>query len=127
MQAQVSQAVEELKKQFASAKVDVTDDGNGGAHVLVDGIELSERFVPRHTWIAGHIPPQYPYADIYPVFIGAEVKRADGVAFQAPVTPGNFAGRPAWQISRRNPTANRDLQPASSKFLKVLYFLENLP
>jgi hypothetical protein len=62
------------------------------------------------------------------VFIGADVVRADGVAFVAPVTPGHhFEGRPAIQISRRNSSAQSGLQKAPIKILKVLDFLEKLP
>jgi hypothetical protein len=83
----------------------------------------------RHGATASfHIPAQYPYADIYPVFIGGDVRRVDGVAFTAPVTPGHtFEGRPAIQVSRRSSTAQNGLQKATAKILKVLDFLARLP
>jgi hypothetical protein len=72
------------------------------------------------------IPPQYPYADIYPVFIGV-VSRSSGAAFVAPVTLGHhFEGRPAIQISRRNGAAHTGFQKATSKVLKVLLYLDTL-
>jgi len=74
-----------------------------------------------------HIPSQYPYADIYPVFIGSEVRRTDGQAFVAPVTHGAaFEGRAAIQVSRRSSAAQQGLQKAATKVLKVLDFLEKL-
>jgi hypothetical protein len=83
--------------------------------------------VPTATWVGFQIPAQYPYADIYPVFIGADVKRADGVAFQAPVTHGHsFESRGAIQISRRSAAAQSGSQKAVAKMLKVLDFLEKL-
>jgi hypothetical protein len=74
-----------------------------------------------------HIPAQYPYADIYPVFIAADVARTDGVPFQAPVTTGHaFEGRPAIQVSRRNTTAQNGAQRVPAKILKILDYLEKL-
>jgi hypothetical protein len=127
VKVEVSTAIEELKRQFEAAKMTVRDDGQGGAYVLMDGFELGAKFRPPATWLGFHIPAQYPYADIYPVFIGADVGRADSTAFQAPVTPGHhFEGRPALQISRRSAAAQSGSQKAVAKILKVLDFLEKL-
>ena len=127
MRTEVSQAVEELKKQFPLATVNVREVGQGGAYVVIDPVEVGPKFKPSTTWMGFHITPQYPYADIYPVFIGAEVSRADGVPFAAPITRcAPFEGRPALQISRRNGAAQTQLQKATAKILKVLYFLEQL-
>ncbi len=66
----------------------------------MEPVELGVKYRPSASWVGFQIPAQYPYSDIYPVFIGGDVVRADGVAFQAPVTPGyNFEGRAALQIS----------------------------
>lgn len=125
MKTEVSQAIEELKKQFPAATLTAREDGQGGAHVVLAPVEIGPQFAPATTWVGFHIPPQYPYADIYPIFIGAEVCRADGAPFVAPITRGAaFEGRPALQISRRNGAAQTQLQKATAKILKVLYFLE---
>ena len=125
MNLEVSQAVDELRRAFPGCKVDATDDGDGGARFVMDGVDLGERYNPRRTWLGAHIPALYPYADIYPVFMDAGVGRADGGAFQAPITPGaQFEGRPAIQISRRNNHAEHYPQTAVSKILKILGFLE---
>lgn len=127
MKVEVSTGIEELKRQFSSSVLTVTEDGQGGAYVVIETIPLGPRYKPEFTWIGFQIPAQYPYADIYPAFIGADVVRADGVAFTAPITPGhNFIGRPAIQISRRNGTAQLGLQKATTKVLKILDFLEKL-
>lgn len=128
MKLDVSNAIEELKRQFSSCVVNARDDAQGGAYLLIEGIPLGARFRPSTTWMGFHIPAQYPYADIYPVFIGAEVRRADGVAFTAPVTSGHtFEQRPAIQVSRRSSTAQNGLQKATAKVLKILDFLARLP
>jgi hypothetical protein len=127
MKVEVSTAIEELKRQFSASSTTVREDGQGGAYVLMEPVELGAKFLPPATWIGFQITAQYPYADIYPVFIGSDVQRADGVAFQAPVTPGhNFEGRAAIQISRRSAAAQSGSQKAVAKILKVLEFLENL-
>lgn len=128
MKVEVSTAIEELKRQFNSAAFTVRDDGQGGAHVVMEPVSLGPRYRPEHTWVGFHIPAQYPYADIYPVFVGAELKRVDGGAFVAPVTPGHqFEGRAAIQVSRRSGAAQNGLQKVTAKILKILDFLEKLP
>lgn len=128
MKVEVAAAIEELKRQFATSTLTVRDDGQGGAYVIMEPVTLGAKFLPTTTWIGFQIPAQYPYADIYPVFIGADVKRADSVAFQAPVTPGHsFEGRGAIQVSRRSAAAQSGSQKAVAKILKVLDFIGNLP
>lgn len=127
MKVEVSAAIDDLKKQFPSASLNRRDDGQGGVYLVLEPVALSDRFVPNKTWVGFHIPAQYPYADIYPMFIGGEVRRADGQGFAPPVTAGHaFEGRPALQISRRNSTAQNGKQKVCAKVLKVLDFLERL-
>jgi hypothetical protein len=127
VKVEVSKSIEELKKQFSSSSFNVREDGQGGAYVVIEPITLGPRYRPSTTWVGFHIAPQYPYADIYPVFIGAESARADGVAFVAPVTRGHtFEGRSAIQVSRRSRTAQDGLQKATTKILKILDFLARM-
>ncbi|MGY8633563.1 hypothetical protein RAD15_13880 [Bradyrhizobium sp. 14AA] len=125
MKVEVSAAIEDLRKQFPAATLNTRDDGQGGVYLTVEPVALSDRFVPNKTWVGFHIPAQYPYADIYPMFIGGDVRRADGQGFAPPVTSGHaFEGRPALQISRRNSMAQNGKQKVCAKVLKVLDFLE---
>lgn len=120
----VAEAVESLRKAFPDSVVEAKDDGSGGAYVTIDPVELAPKFTPATTWIGGHITPQFPYADIYPVFIGAEVRLASGAPLVAPITPNHtFSGRPALQVSRRTNRLDPALQTAVCKFQKVLYWL----
>lgn len=124
MKIEVSSSIEELKKQFNNSTFTIRDDESGGAYITIDNIYLGERFRPTHSWVGFQIPAQYPYADIYPVFIGGDVVRVDGIPFVAPVTLGHsFEGKPAIQVSRRNGSATSGSQKASSKILKILDFL----
>lgn len=128
MKTEVSTAVDELKRQFAPSPITVSEDGQGGAYVFIESVSLGSRYTPETTWLGFQIPAQYPYADIYPVFMDSSVARKDGVLFTAPVTLGhNFRGRAAIQISRRYGNAQTGLQKANAKVLKVLHFLETLP
>jgi hypothetical protein len=128
MKTEVSTAIEELRRQFSRASLTFREDGQGGAYVVMEPVSLGARYQPEKTWIGFQVPAQYPYSDIYPVFIGAEVRRGDGVAFAAPVTPGHqFEGRAAIQVSRRSGAAQNGLQTATAKILKILDFLEKLP
>jgi hypothetical protein len=128
MKQEVSTAIEELKRNFPSSTITTTEDGSGGVYVFIEPIDVGPRYSPRLTWLGAQIPALYPYADIYPVFMGHDVQRVDGITFVAPVTNGaSFAGRPAIQISRRNNLAQQFPQPAFAKFVKVLNYLETLP
>jgi hypothetical protein len=128
MKVEVSNGIEELKRQFTTSSFTVREDGQGGAYVVIEPVSLGPRFKPENTWLGFQIPAQYPYADIYPVFIGVESARVDGVPFATPVTPGHhFEGRAALQVSRRSGAAQNGLQKVTAKILKVLDFLEKLP
>lgn len=127
MRVEVSTGIEELKRQFSSSSFTVREDGQGGAYVVMEPVTLSPKYRPAVTWIGFQIPAQYPYADIYPVFIGGDIVRTDGFPFIAPVTPGHhFEGRSAIQVSRRNSAAQNGTQKAPAKILKILDFLEKL-
>jgi hypothetical protein len=127
MKPEVSSGIEELKRQFSASSLTVHEDGQGGACVVMEPVTLGPKYRPTDTWVGFHIPAQYPYADIYPVFIGGNVARSDGIAFSAPVTPGHvFEGKPAIQVSRRCSAAQSGFQKVGAKILKVLDFLEKL-
>jgi hypothetical protein len=128
MKAEVSSGIEELKRQFCGASFTIREDGAGGAFIVIEPVMLGPQYQPSETWIGFQIPAQYPYADIYPVFVRADLVRTNGAEFVVPITRGhNFQGRPAIQISRRNGAAQGGLQKVTAKILKVLDFLEKLP
>jgi len=126
MKNEVSAAIKEVQTQFEGASIASREDGQGGAFVVLEPVSLGARFEPSETWVGFHITAQYPYADIYPVFVGGDVVRVDGRPFQAPVTLNhNFEGRTALQVSRRNSSAQTGLQTAKTKILKIINFLES--
>ena len=128
MNKEVAEALEELRKAFEPSEITVAEDKQGGAYVIVETVPIGTRYQPSESWLGGHISALYPSADIYPVFMDARVRRADGIEFAAPITRGhNFQGRPAIQISRRNNAVHLAPQTAVAKFAKVLHFLDALP
>ena len=127
MKLEVANAIEELRRAFPSSEVCVREDGDGGAYVIVEGVEIGCRYEPSSTWLGGHITALYPYADIYPLFIADNLRRVGGGAFEPPITPGaQFFNRPALQVSRRNNHTQHYPQAAVAKFVKVLHFLKEL-
>lgn len=127
MKNEISTAIDELQSQFGNASIAARDDGQGGAFVVIEPVSLGSKYEPDATWMGFHITAQYPYADIYPVFVGAEISRADRQPFTAPVTPNHkFEERPALQVSRRNSSAQTGLQTAKTKILKIINFLETM-
>lgn len=119
-------AIEDLKACFPGSDVLVEPDGAGGARVAVEGIPLSETYQQKETWIAGHLVPQLPYADIYPLFVRGDLARADGRPLGSGLGAGQvFLGRSAVQASRRSNRRDPAVETASHKFLKVIEWLRN--
>lgn len=127
MNQEVAEAIEQLKAAYPASALTVREDGQGGAYVIAELVDLGELLEPRTSWMGGHITALYPYADIYPLFIDAGVRRADGRPFQIPITNGHhFEGRPALQVSRINRQVQLTTQTAVMRFKKSLEFLEKL-
>ena len=78
MTPEIEQAVEELWHCFSGSEVVARDTGDGGAVVTIDPVHLGPVYTPQKTWMKFQISFQYPYADIYPLFICCDVKRSDG-------------------------------------------------
>jgi hypothetical protein len=126
MTPSVATALEGLMIAFPHATVTVLrEDGNGGAFVAVDGVELGPKLTPAKTWFGAHLPANLPYADIYPLFMGVDVRRADAGGLSGPLSALTWEGRQAFQISRRNNRMSGG-QSAVAKFLKVIEFVRSL-
>lgn len=126
MLSPVALAIEQIRAAFAPSTVLVEEDGSGGAYVVVEAVDLGAKYCPPHTWLGGHLTPQTPYSDVYPLFMAGDVVRVNGQPFQPPLSLGhNFRGRPAIQISRRTNRLDPQLQTPALKFSKVLYYLRH--
>ena len=115
----VEAAVDAVRAHFAGKPVEVIPDGAGGATVIVDDVDLGDRYTPSTTWLGFHISAAYPHADVYPHYIG-RVVRTDGRALGDAVQPVDWHGRQALQLSRRSNGWNPGTDNAALKAEKVI-------
>lgn len=123
----VARGIDEIKAHFPDSEVTVRPDGEGGAFVILESVPLSATYKQADTWVGFHITFQYPYADVYPHFVRADLARADERALGAGTGSNAFEGRHAIQLSRRNNHLNPAVDTALLKLLKVLEWLRNHP
>lgn len=117
----VAEAIEELRGTFEGATVSVKADGEGGAYVRVDPVDPGPPYAQRETWIGFRITAQYPYADVYPLFVSNDLSRVNGQPLGEGMSPNvPFDGQPAVQVSRRSNHLNPATDTAAFKVLKVL-------
>ena len=126
MTAQVERAVEELRASFPDARVVACGTDDGGAIVRVDPIELGAAYAPNETWVGFAIGFQYPRADVYPLFVRPDLVRADGQPHGKGISPAEFGGKPALQLSRRSNRLNPEIDTAALKVTKVIQWLRDL-
>jgi len=123
----VQAAVTEVEQSFPGHRLDVTPESQGGAYVIVHDLSLGERYAPATSWIGFLITFQYPYADVYPHFVQADLKLIDGTnlpsGFSGPIA---WNGRQALQISRRSNRWTAGVDTAAMKLAKVLNWIRNV-
>jgi hypothetical protein len=123
---EVSEAIKEVKDVFGEDNVEVTSDGSGGAVVIVQKIDVGEKFTPRFIWCGFHISHVYPAADVYPHFVNEGLKRVNndplGSGFSGPV---DWQNRKAIQVSRRSNRWNPANDTAYLKLEKVIKFIQD--
>lgn len=126
MNAQVQKALDEIRSRFSPEEWLVEPDEQGGARVRFGPVALTETYAQADTWLAGHLPAQIPYADVYPVFVRGDLSRKDGKALVAPITPNRtFMGQPAVQVSRRSNGRDPEVETPALKFAKVIDWLNS--
>ena len=120
MHSEVEEAVTELKAAFAGIGVTAEDDGDGGAFVEMFPVDPGPPYDQQETWLKFHIGCQYPYADVYPLYVRPDLARADGNGHGTGVALSAFRGESALQLSRRSNHRNAEFDTAARKVLKVL-------
>lgn len=123
MNSEVEQAVEELRRCFSDAEVAAHGTDNGGAIVAIDPVDLGPGYSPQTTWMKFAISFQYPYADIYPLFVRPDLVRTDGKPHGEGISLESFHGEPALQVSRRSNRLNPEIDTAALKATKVIEWL----
>jgi hypothetical protein len=124
MKPEVKQAIAEIEAEYSEAQVRVREDGEGGAYVIVEEVDLGPLYHPSKTWIGFRITLQYPYSDTYPHYVCGDLSRVDGCPLGEGISSNvTFEGRAAVQISRRSNRLDPRAQTALIKLKKVLAWL----
>lgn len=123
---QLCGAIEELEATFPEAEARVTADGDGGAWIVIDPVDLGDHWTPRETWVGFHLAANYPYADVYPLFISPDCRLSDGRGLPLAVSTG--ASIPVQtgtccQVSRRSNRWNPTRDTVTIKVIKVCAWL----
>lgn len=122
----VAEAIDELRKHFPEHRIEVIEDGAGGAHVKVHDLSIGESLEPSISWVSFSVGFQYPRAHVYPHFVRADLTRTDGAPIAPPMNTGHTAlgfNEPAIMVSRSSPRWNPATDTAAHKLLRVLQWL----
>jgi hypothetical protein len=135
---EVKEAIEDIAASFPDAGLAVVDDGQGGAFVTADPVELGQPYAQATTWFGFHITNACPYADVYPLFVRGDLSRLDGKPLGEAMGAGNtfppvgapvssqMPHRPAVQVSRRsNRRDSSGIETPVIKLLKVIRWLKS--
>lgn len=136
MKKDVEAAINELRKGLPCHEIRVKADADGGAFVIVDGVDIGRRFKPMTTWVGFQITFPYPDVDVYPHFIDPAVKfvgdnpDADPPRDALPTSMTRGATMPGFdlpaiQVSRRSNRRDADTDSALHKFLRVVEFVRS--
>jgi hypothetical protein len=126
MTPEIDAAVEQLKTAFEGCSVDVVDDGQGGVFVTIQGVPLDGGpYLQTSSWLGFHITNAYPYADVYPHFVRADLSRRDGKPLGEATSLGMFRNQQAVQVSRKANKLNPATDTAALKAQKVLRWLKS--
>jgi hypothetical protein len=124
MKKEVATAIEEIRLAFSGKELVIAEDSEGGARVIVEEIELGPPFQQPQSWFGFYITCSYPYADVYPHFVRADLSLVSGHPLGEGTSAGqNFLGRAAIQLSRRSNRLNPKTDTAALKLLKVIEWL----
>lgn len=124
-------AVSELRSQYGEGHVREIPDGQGGAWVEVDELQLGDAYVQDTTFLVCLLPFNLPNADVYPAFVRHDLTRADGQplgeGFQLTQLqlPGDGQPRPVVQVSRRTREGLFVQQTPAQKIEKVLAWIRS--
>lgn len=125
LKAAVQQAIREIEESFVGRRVEVTEDGQGGARVRVHDLDLGGQYEPPKSWIEFVITFQYPEADVYPHFLVGGLRRVNGGALGTEFQQVQWNNSTVTQLSRRSNNRNQDLDTAAIKLNKVLAWIRS--
>lgn len=128
MAPEVEEAVAEIRTAFPANEVRVTPLETGGAEVTVEGVDLTERYESRTTFVGFRIEHTYPYSDVYPHFIRPDLRKTDGTSLPNPgMTQYQWQNQPAIMVSRRSNRWDANTDTAVGKLHKVVEWIRHHP
>ncbi|WP_431798313.1 hypothetical protein SGO26_29370 (plasmid) [Cupriavidus metallidurans] len=126
LKAEVVKAIQGAIQQFQPEEFHLEADGAGGARIRLGPVGLGDAYAQEATWVGAHIPPLLPYADVYPVFVRGDLRRADEKGLVVPMTQNHtFMGQPAVQVSLRSNRRDATRETANMKLLKVIHWVNS--
>jgi len=120
----VEQAVDQIREQLSGCGLAIETDNDGGAIVVITGVDLGYPYKQDKTWFGFHITFQYPSADVYPHFTHCDLARVDGKILGEGFANAVFQDKPAIQISRRSNRLNPAHDTAVLKLQKVINWMK---
>lgn len=130
MTPEVAKGVAELRATFPNAQVTVREDGEGGAFVTIDELKFDHgcnTYIQAATWVGFKLTFQYPYSDVYPIFIRGDLVRKDGQPLGEAMSSAKWEGRGAIQVSRRSNKRDVLVDNAAIKVQKVIRWICSRP
>lgn len=126
----VRDALDGVVTQFDHGRVRTTPDGQGGAWVEIVDEPLGAPYIQPETFVIALLPFNLPNADVYPLFVRADLARLDGQGLGPCFQPssvhisGEAAPRPAVMVSRRT-RGEFQIQTAAQKIAKVIEWIRS--
>lgn len=125
MKAAVESAIAEIRAANPGHQVQVEPDDSGGAFVRVSDIDLGPKYLPQLVWVGFQIVYTYPFADVYPHYFPADLRRTDGHPLGEAMHLNNTFSPPSGAItstmvSRRSPRRDPTKETAAIKLAKVI-------
>ena len=125
---EVTRALEQIQANFPECKLIIREDGEGGAYLILEDVPLGSPYQQTTIWVGFRITFQYPYSDVYPLFVRTDLSRVDGKSVLGEgLQMATYEGKPATQVSRRSNKLNPAVDTALLKLLKVFEWLKSRP
>lgn len=122
----VAEAVVDVRHAFPDQPLYAWPDGQRGAFVVIDDIDLGSLWVPARTWLGFVVSYLHPEADCYPHYVRFDLERADRQSLATPFHPGrDFVGHPAVMVSRCSRRRDPRFQTPARKALSVIEFVRS--
>ena len=129
MKGPVTAALSVMSERYGAERVRAVPDGQGGAWVEIDGIDLGATYEQTTTFVLVLLPFNLPNADVYPVHVRHDLSRSDGAGLgegfsaTAVTWPGDSEPRPVTQVSRRTRGSEFTRQTPLQKIEKVIEWI----